>query len=108
MPWLATALLEDLGAALESWWRWWPHADFGGRGLDVAHRLAQRHAGARLNRDDHRRQLGDVLTVSDVGLSERLATVSSGTSAPLGVRIWMRRSTSLTSTYLGSASRITW
>ena len=48
------------------------------------------------------------LTVSDVGLSLRLATVSSGTSEPLGVRICILRSTSLTSAYLGSASRITW
>ena len=47
------------------------------------------------------------LTVSDVGLSLRLATVSSGTSAPLGVRIAFCAGPSLTSAYFGSASRMT-
>jgi len=48
------------------------------------------------------------LTVSEVGLSIFFATVSSGTIAPVGVRIMILRSTSLTSAYLGSASRMTW
>ena len=102
-------LLEDLGAALEAGGDVWP-AGRPRRRPPGSSATASPSAtpGARLNEMMTDGSWAMWLTVSDVGLSLRLATVSSGTSAPVGVRTWMRRSTSLVSAYFGSASRITW
>ena len=108
MPWLATACWKTCALPSKL------VAMVGGRPTSAATAWMSFTAspsatpGARLNETMTAGSCEMWLTVSEVGLSERLATVSSGTRPPVGVRTIMRRSTSLVSAYFGSTSRITW